>query len=144
MAPKKPTRSEALAELFHQAFSKQQGLSGIPVSNIVAESVLKVKASDDLAAVKRTLTRRINLQIDLCRGFKIGRTSAPENRSGKYEKYSSMLVLCEARKDIIEALEDYYITRYLDDPRNDNKNRGSAGPAGSTIDGRHYLYLVLR
>lgn len=144
MAFSKPTQTEALALLFHQAFSRHEGISGIPVSNILTETVMKVKLSDNLSVVKRTLTRRINRMIRDCRGFKIGRTSAPEKRSGKYEKYKTMQVLCAARQDIIQELEDYYIHRFLEDPRNDNKNRGSAGPAGTTIDGRHYLYVVMR
>lgn len=144
MAPSKPTKSEALAELIRFAIASNEGLSGIPVSRIVTDRILKVKASDNPASIKRVLTRRIKPLIESCKAFKIGRTLAPDKRSGKYEKYKTMHVLCEAKQSIIEELEAHYIHKYFEDPKNDNKKHGSAGPAGTSIDGKYYLYLVLR
>ncbi|MFN9115975.1 MAG: hypothetical protein ACK5XN_38505, partial [Bacteroidota bacterium] len=94
--------------------------------------------------VGRALTGRIKPLIETCKAFKIGRTLAPDKRSGKYEKYKTMHVLCEAKQSMIEKLEAHYIQKYIEDPKNDNKKLGSAGPSGTSIDGKYYLYLVLR
>ena len=54
-----------------------------------------------------------------------------------------MFLLCKSKNEsLIEALEDYYISKYIDHPQNDNIKAGSAGKA-KAIKGEYYLYVVV-
>lgn len=55
-----------------------------------------------------------------------------------------MFLLCESKdSDFISTLENYYNSKYIAHPKNDNKKIGSAGKSTS-INGLHYLYVVVR
>lgn len=55
-----------------------------------------------------------------------------------------MFLLCDSKdSDFISELENYYNTKYISHPKNDNKKIGSAGKSVS-INGHYYLYIVVR
>ena len=121
------------------------GLSGIARQDIFDDLLQVVSTTSDLTTVKNNTTRRINFILEEIKhkGFKIGRTSSPEQRSGGHKEYNKMFLLCMGPKSVIENLEAYYNERYINYPKCDNRKAGSAGPSVK-VGSAHYLYLVLR
>lgn len=100
------------------------------------------------SALKRQISAVINQYIkEDINGFKIGKTGNPKkrNKSSDYKEYEQMYLLCMTKDQVlIEELESYYTDKYFDNPKNDNKKRGSANKSVAIVDGKHFLYMVIR
>ena len=98
----------------------------------------------DEKILKQKITRGINVLIKEYKGFKIGKTGNPKGRTGNHKKYKKMFLLCSTNsKELNKKLEGYYNTKYIEHKKNDNKKEGSAGEA-KAVNGRFYLYVVVR
>lgn len=113
------------------------------LGDIDADSLVVAKKTDNLSAVKRRITKSVNLLIDGCKRFKIGKTGVPERRFANYGGYDRMVLLCKSRcASVVETLEAYYNCKYRNHPKCDNIRGGSA--ADMSVGGKFFLYVVLR
>ncbi len=121
----------------------QSCASCFALGSIDTDLMVAAKKSDNLAAVKRIITKNVNLLIDGCKSFKIGKSGVPKRRFANYSGYSRMVLLCQSRcASVIEHLEAYYNTKYRNHAKCDNINGGSA--ADMSGSGLFFLYVVLR
>jgi hypothetical protein len=110
---------------------------------ISTDFLVSAKKSDNFSTVKGKITKVINSLIADCKGFKIGKSGSPKSRFSNYIGYNRMFLLCQSRcASVIEYLEAYYTTKYLDCAKCDNINGGSA--SDMTVSGLYFLYVVLR
>lgn len=112
-------------------------------SGISTGLLVSARKSDNLAALKRRISKSVNLLVDGCKSFKIGKSGCPKGRFSNYSGYSRMLLLCKSRcASVIETLEAYYNCKYRHHPKCDNVNGGSASYMSES--GLYFLYVVLR
>ncbi|MEI7596842.1 MAG: hypothetical protein WCK02_13910 [Bacteroidota bacterium] len=133
-----------LGKLFVNSFSGDNELNNISYEHIFDDFMRKHFKKTNVGAMKSQITKSINEIIPYCKSFKIGKTGSPENRNRQHIEYNDMFLLCESNDDeFISVIEHYYNLKYIDHPKNDNKNIGSACKSKS-MNGKHYLYVVIR
>jgi len=133
-----------LGKLFESSFSDNKELKNITSDHIFDSFKRKHFKKTNVGAMKTQITRSINDIIPNCKSFKVGKTGNPENRNRQHIEYKDMFLLCESNDDeFISDIEHYYNLKYIDHPKNDNKNIGSACKSKS-MNGKHYLYIVVR
>jgi len=133
-----------LGKLFENAFYDNKELKNISSDHIFDAFKRKHFKKTDIGAMKTQITKSINEIIPQYKSFKIGKTGNPESRNRQHIEYDEMFLLCESKDSkFISDIESYYNEKYIDHKKNDNKKIGSAGESKS-IDGKHYLYIVVR
>lgn len=121
---------------------KHPSISGIPKENLNPNYLIKFRNTDKLGIIKQRITRNINIIIEKCDSFKIGKTGNKKTRPSNYLDFNEMYFLCESNEKNINLLEAHYIDEYFDHKKNKNQRRGSAGRMVSS-NGKFYLYLVV-
>ncbi len=134
-----------LGYLLKESVENDPEIKGIDTEKIFIDFNLRHFKKSNISVLKGRITRNINKIITSdCRAFKIGKTGNPNKRYDNHcVNYHSMFLLCESRyPDVIEHLEEYFIDKYFEHPKNENKKGGSAGITKS-VDGKHYLYIAV-
>jgi hypothetical protein len=133
-----------LGKIFENSFSSNDELNSISKNSIYDDYKRKHFKKTHNGALKGQITKSINEIIPLYKSFKIGKTGNPPNRHRQHVVYKEMFLLCESRDaNFISDIETYFNEKYLNHEKNDNIKGGSACKSKS-VDGKHYLYIVVR
>lgn len=117
-------------------------IGGIKPENTLDDKMFRYRVSDNESRVKQRISRNLNVLIANCNSFKIGKTGS-RARGKTYNDFEYLIYLCvSSKREYISSLENDYINKYFDHPKNRNAKRGSAGRM-SPDDKDYYLYIVL-
>ena len=112
-----------IGKLLVEAFSNNPEFDEIDHSDIYKDFLVNQDDDDFTEKVlKQKLTHAINRVIRENKGFKIGKTGNPKERNSNHKKYDKMFLLCSSTDEVlINKLEAYYNSKYINDKKNDNK-----------------------
>ncbi|MGH1338696.1 MAG: hypothetical protein ACRBFS_21460 [Aureispira sp.] len=133
----------ALAYLFFKNSSDSKpAIGGIPKDRVYTDYMVEYKKNANLSTIKRQISKNLNFLIANCENFKLGKTGNGEERALGYKGFEDMYLLCESSNErYIDELEAHYIQMHIENPKNENERRGSAGKMGSK-NGKYYLYVT--
>ncbi|OFX37786.1 MAG: hypothetical protein A2X08_02965 [Bacteroidetes bacterium GWA2_32_17] len=133
-----------LAILLKELFSADNELKKISTEHIYCVYLNKHYEKTNEPTLKANITKSINKITKQYKGFKIGKTGNPPVINMNHKEYSEMFLLCESKNpEFIYTLESIYNKKFIEHKKNDNKKEGSAGICKS-VDGKFYLYIVVR
>ena len=126
-----------------QWLSENPETNTITLEKISDEYLINYYKKNKESAIKQQITKAIEKIIKDYRYFKIGKTGVPEGRSAQHKDYDRMFVLCQTKyPEFIDNLESYYNSKYINHPKNENINEGTANRMSDT-SGYYYLYVVV-
>ena len=127
---------------FNDASSSKPAIGGIPKNRVHTNYMVEYKKNANLSTIKRQISKNLNFLIANCENFKLGKTGDGEARALGYKGFEDMYLLCESSNErYIDELEAHYIQMHIENPKNENERRGSAGKMGSK-NSKYYLYVT--
>lgn len=134
-----------VGKLFTNLFKDNPELDEISHEDIYKDFLFDIDDNElKESIVKQKITRSVNLIVKKYKGFKVGKTGNPKNRTSTHKTYNKMFLLCSSSdSSIINSLESHYNNKYIAHKKNDNKKVGSAGVAVA-MNNKYYLYIVVR
>lgn len=118
--------------------------TGIATEDINMNYLKDIGKQPDMTKTKRHVTRTVNLISSKYSKFKIGKSGEPTRRAKEYEGYKAMyLISVSSNRAAIETLEAHFNEKFINNPKNLNSNKGTAGVMSDTT-GWFFLYIAVR